>query len=65
MNSAALLHEIHLAARSMGIAPSTLCHRAVKSSKLPNRLAGGGTVTLATAEAIRNWIKKNQQARAA
>lgn len=59
-----LLTEIRAGAESLGIAPSTLCQRAIKHGGLVKRLENGGRVTLETAEQIRAYIK-DQQARVA
>lgn len=63
--SKSLLDEIEAAAARMGIAPATLCKRAVENSALPRRLAAGGSVTLITAERIKAWIKANRSRKAA
>ena len=60
--SFALLTEIQLAARDLGIAPTTLCQRAVRNTALPKRLEDGGSVTLETAGKIRDWIKRHRKA---
>lgn len=52
----ALLSEIEAAAKSMGIAPATLCERAVQNTRLPQRLREGGSVTLATVNRLRSFI---------
>lgn len=55
-----LLLEIKQGAKAIGIAPSTLCQRAVANSGLIRRLENGGRVTLETAEQIRAYIKSNR-----
>jgi hypothetical protein len=61
MNTATLLREILTAADDLGIAPTTLCQRAVRHAGLIRRLEDGGSVTLATAEKLRRWIKTNRK----
>lgn len=55
-----LLREIKEAANVIGIAPTTLCQRAIKNGALVQRLEGGDTITFATARKIREWIAKNR-----
>lgn len=55
-----LLLEIRQGAKAIGIAPSTLCQRAVANSGLIRRLENGGRVTLETAEQIRAYIEDNR-----
>jgi hypothetical protein len=55
-----LLREIKEAAHVIGIAPTTLCQRAVKNGALVQRLEDGGTVTAATIRKIREWISKHR-----
>jgi len=52
-----LLEEINDAARVLGIAPTTLCQRALRHSGLVRRLERGGRVTLETAEQLRSYIR--------
>lgn len=52
-----LLREINDAASALGIAPTTLCQRAVRHGGLVRRLQGGGRVTLETAEQLRSYIR--------
>lgn len=54
------LKEIKKAAKSLGIAPTTLCQNAVKNGGLIRRLENGGRVTLETVEEIRAYIRKEQ-----
>ncbi len=54
------LREIKDAANVIGIAPTTLCQRAVKNGALVQRLAAGGTVTAATMRKVREWIVKHR-----
>jgi hypothetical protein len=60
-----LLQEIKDGAKALGIAPSTLCQRAVKNGYVVSRLEGGASVTLKTAEAIRAYIEANRPKEAA
>lgn len=53
-----LLQEIKDGAKLLGIAPTTLCQRAVKHGGLIRRLEKGGQVTLETAGEIRDYIRK-------
>lgn len=53
-----LLQEIKDGAKALGIAPTTLCQRAVRHGGLIRRLEKGGQVTLETAEEIRSYITK-------
>lgn len=53
------LHEIRAAASLMGIAPSTLCQRAVSNGKLVRRLESGSTVTMSTVNRIRAYVSVN------
>ena len=55
-----LLREIKDAAKDMGIAPTTLCQRAVQNSALAGRLKKGASVTLKTSERIRAYIAKHR-----
>lgn len=56
-----LLQEIKDGAKALGIAPSTLCQKAVKNGAIIKRLEGGdATVTLETAERIRAFIEANR-----
>ena len=56
-----LLQEIKAGAKALGIAPSTLCQRAVKNGAIVKRLEGGdATVTLDTAQRIRAYIEANR-----
>jgi len=57
--SADFLHEIRAAASLMGIAPSTLCQRAVSNGKLVRRLEAGSTVTMSTVNRIRAYVSVN------
>lgn len=54
--SADFLREIQSAASLMGIAPSTLCQRAVANGRLVKRLEEGKTVTVDTVSRIRSYI---------
>ncbi len=55
-----LLKEIKEGAETLGIAPTTLCQRAVSHGGLIRRLENGGRVTLETAEQIRAYIEANR-----
>ncbi len=55
-----LLNEIKKGAKTLGIAPTTLCQRAVSHGGLIRRLENGGRVTLETAEQIRAYIEANR-----
>lgn len=55
MDSISLLREIEDSAARLGIKPSTLCHKAVRNSKLPTRLRSG-SVTVRTVNKVRAWI---------
>jgi hypothetical protein len=54
------LQEIKDAAQALGIAPTTLCQKAVKNSGLVRRLENGGKITTDTVDEIRAWIAANQ-----
>ena len=54
-----LLREIETGARAIGIAPTTLCQKAVLNGALIDRLRNGGSVTLETAHRIREFIEAN------
>jgi hypothetical protein len=54
------LREIKEAANVIGIAPTTLCQRAVKNGALVGRLERGKTVTAATMRKVREWIARNR-----
>lgn len=57
MNAAqTLLSEIEDFSASAGIAASTLCRKAINDGKLPKRLQRGGTVTMETAEEVRQFM---------
>lgn len=61
-----LLQEIKDGAKLLGIAPSTLCQRAVRNGAIVKRLEGGdATVTLDTAQRIRAYIEANRPKEAA
>ena len=60
-----LLQEIRDGAKVLGIAPTTLCQRAVRNGAIIKRLEGGNTVTLKTAAAIRAYIDANRPKEAA
>lgn len=55
----ALLTEIEEFSRKAGISPSTLSRKAINDGKLPGRLRRGGSVTLETAEKLREWMREN------
>lgn len=59
------LQEIKRAAQQMGIAPSTLCQKAVRAGGLVRRLERGGNVTLQRVDQIRAYIRDNQPPTAA
>jgi hypothetical protein len=60
-----LLAEIEDGAKVLGIAPSTLCQRAVKNGWIIKRLEANGSVTLETANKIRAYIEANRPKEAA
>ena len=60
-----ILREIKKAAEDMGIAPTTLCQRAVKHGGLVGRLERGGKVTTAVVDEIRAYIDANRPKEAA
>jgi intein/homing endonuclease len=61
-----LLQEIKDGAKALGIAPSTLCQRAVKNGWIVKRLEeGNGSVTLETANKIRAYIVAHRPKEAA
>jgi predicted transcriptional regulator of viral defense system len=60
-----LLQEIKDAAETLGIAPTTLCQRAVKHGGLIERLERGGKVTTDVVDRIRAYIAANQPKEAA
>lgn len=62
MTGKELLEEIRAGAVSIGIAPTTLCQRALKNAHLIKRLEKGRTVTLETTEKIRSYIRENKPA---
>jgi hypothetical protein len=55
-----LLAEIRAGAKALGIAPTTLCQRAVKNQHIVGRLIDGKTVTMDTARRIRAYIAKHR-----
>lgn len=55
-----ILAEITDAAKRFGVTPKTLCQQAVKNAKLPDRLARGETITLATLNKLRAHIEFRQ-----
>ncbi len=60
-----LLQEIKDGARALGIAPTTLCQRAVRNGAIVSRLEGGASVTLKTAGTIRAYIETHRPKEAA
>lgn len=60
-----LLEDIKAGAKALGIAPTTLCQRAVRNGAIVSRLEGGASVTLKTAGAIRAYIAANRPKEAA
>ena len=56
-----LLREIKDGAKALGIAPTTLCQRAVNNGHVVARLKGGNSVTLETAAKIRAYIARPQR----
>jgi len=52
-----LLEEIKAAAETLGMAPSTLCQKAVANGKLVRRLESGRDVEVGTLERIRSYIE--------
>lgn len=58
MSTEAILSEIRQAAQSLGLKPSTLCARATGNGHLPARLETGGSITIATMEKIRAFVRK-------
>jgi hypothetical protein len=63
--SADLLREIKDAAEAIGIAPTTLCQRAVRHGGLVGRLEMGGRVTTDVVDKIRAYIEANRPKEAA
>jgi len=57
MSTQAILNEIRAGARQLGIAPSTLCLRALNNTKLVRRLERGGTLTVDTLDRLRKYLK--------
>ena len=55
-----LLAEIEDGAKAIGIAPSTLCQRAVKNGQLIKRLQRGESATVETAHKIRAFIEAHR-----
>lgn len=55
----ALLAEMKAFSEANGIALSTMALKAINDGKMPERLRRGGSVTLETAERIRNWMRVN------
>lgn len=55
-----LLAEIESYCAAHGIAPSTLCQKAVKNSNLPDRLRAGKGVTVRIAQQVRAFIQADQ-----
>jgi hypothetical protein len=55
-----LLDEIRAGAKALGIAPTTLCQRAVKNGKLMRRLEQGRSIELKTADKIRAYIDEQK-----
>lgn len=63
-DSLELLAQIVFAAERLKMAPSTLCQRAVRNGNLVKRLEKGQSVTLRTAEKIRDYIEQQLKAAA-
>lgn len=59
-NSEKIIAEIKAGAASLGIAPSTLCKKAVRNGRLVKRLAAGESVTVDTLERLREYIRANR-----
>lgn len=57
-----LLQEIKEGAQQLGIAPTTLCRKAVGNGHLFRRLEDGRSIEFATADRIRAYIRDNQPA---
>jgi hypothetical protein len=55
-----LLQEIREGAQQLGIAPTTLCHRAVNNGHLVKRLENGRSIEFGTADKIRAYIRDNR-----
>jgi hypothetical protein len=60
-----LLQEIKEAAAELGIAPTTLCQRAVRHGGLIRRLENGDNVRADTVDKIRAYIAEHQPREAA
>ena len=60
-----LLAEIEKGAKALGIAPSTLCQRAVNNGWIVKRLQDNRSVTLETANKIRAYIEAHRPKEAA
>jgi hypothetical protein len=56
-----LIIEINEAAAELGISAATLCARAVGNGHLPDRLASGGTVTVAVLARLRAYVTAEKQ----
>ncbi len=52
-----ILDLIKREAAARGIAPSTLCLRALDDSQLPKRLARGGTMTVRSLSKLRAYLE--------
>lgn len=57
----ALLSEIEAFSRTRGIAASTVGLKAVNDGKLVERLRRGGSVTLETAERLREFMRSHDE----
>lgn len=60
LTSRALLIEIEAFSAAAGMAPSTVCRKAINDGKLAERLRHGGQVTLKTAERLRAFMEANK-----
>lgn len=54
-----LLTEIESFARRVGLAPATICRKAVGAGHLPGRLRSGGECLPRTARRLRQWMAEN------
>lgn len=61
--SADFLRELRTAAVILGIAPTTLCQRAVSNGRLVRRLEAGGGVEIETVNKIRAYIASQAPAK--
>lgn len=62
MDTNSLISEIEAFASSKGIAPATVTSRAVKNSRLYDRMKSGGSCTIRVAEKLRAYMAAASEA---